>query len=121
MGLFIGSIVVNTNDMDRAIAFWTAALGYEIRSSEPSFTVLHDPDNHWTFLALQKTDKPKAGLNRLHLDLFSGDQAGEISRLEALGAVRIPWDYPEDNDFVVMADPDGNEFCIIQNNVTRNE
>ena len=119
MGLYIGSIVVNTNDMERAVTFWTQALGYEVRDADPAFTVLHDPGQQWAFLALQKTDQPKSGLNRLHLDLFTADQAGEISRLEGLGATRIPWEYPEDDDFVVMADPDGNEFCIIQNTLTR--
>ena len=119
MGVFIGSVVVNTNNMDRAIAFWTAALGYKVRSGDAQFTVLCDPDRTWTFLALQKTDKSKSGRNRLHLDLFTSDQEREIARLEALGAVRLPWDYPEEDDFVVMADPDGNEFCVIQNTLTQ--
>jgi catechol 2,3-dioxygenase-like lactoylglutathione lyase family enzyme len=121
VGVYIGSVVVNTNDMDRAIAFWTQALGYEVRSGDESFTVLHDPGRTWAFLALQKTEEPRTGLNRLHLDLFTSDQPGEIARLERLGAVRIPWEYPVEDDFVVMADPDGNEFCVIQNSLSRDD
>jgi hypothetical protein len=53
----------------------------------------------------------------VHLDLYAGDaadQAAEVARLVALGAERVDWDlYPEDPDFVVLADPDGNRFCVI--------
>ncbi|HWV25520.1 MAG TPA: VOC family protein [Thermomicrobiales bacterium] len=119
MKVFIGSIVVNTNDMERAIAFWTEALGYVVRSGDKTFTVLHDPNRRWAYLSLQLTNEIKFSRNRLHLDLFTDDQAGEIARLEGLGAERIPWNYPEEDDFVVMADPDGNEFCVIQNQVSQ--
>jgi hypothetical protein len=54
---------------------------------------------------------------RIHLDLYAGDagdQAAEVERLVGLGATRVDWDlYPEDPDFVVLADPDGNRFCVI--------
>jgi catechol 2,3-dioxygenase-like lactoylglutathione lyase family enzyme len=114
VSLFIGAIVVNTNDMKRAVAFWTEALGYEVSQDERDFVVLRSPDGAGPRLSLQVTNEPKLGLNRLHLDLFARDQSGEVARLESLGARRIHWNYPEDPDFVVMADPDGNEFCIIR-------
>jgi catechol 2,3-dioxygenase-like lactoylglutathione lyase family enzyme len=116
MSLYIGSTVVNVADLDRAIAFWTAALGYAVRDAAhaPTFAVLSDPERAWSNLSVQLSDEPKAGRNRLHLDLYAGDQAGEVARLESLGARRIPWDYAADADYVVMADPDGNEFCVIQ-------
>lgn len=117
MTVYIGSIVVNTNDMQRAVAFWTEALGYEIRQDDKTFTVLQDPDRRWALLSLQLTNEIKFSRNRLHLDLFTDDQEGEIARLEALGAQRIPWNYPDEDDFVVLVDPDGNEFCVIQNNL----
>ena len=113
MSLYIGSTVVNVNDIDRAIKFWTAALGYVVRHADWDFAVLHHPTRPWSNLSLQLTNEPKRGLNRLHLDLYAGDQAAEVARLEALGARRLPWNYPPDADFVVMADPDGNEFCVI--------
>ena len=65
-------------------------------------------------MSIQLTEDPKQGLNRVHLDLYTTDQAGEVRRLEGLGASRVPWKYPEVHDHIVMADPDGNEFCVIQ-------
>jgi len=52
-------------------------------------------------------------VNRIHLDLYADDQEREVERLLALGASRPRWDYPVDADFVVLTDPDGNEFCVI--------
>lgn len=114
MGLVVGAIVVNTNDMERAIAFWTEALGFVVSQRETDFVVLRSPDGTWPRLSLQVTNEPKLALNRLHLDLFTKDQKGEVARLQSLGAKRLHWNYPADPDFVVMADPDGNEFCVIQ-------
>lgn len=121
MGLFIGAIVVNTNNMQRAVAFWSEALGYEVSQDDPEFTVLQDPKRKWARLSLQVTNEPKLMLNRLHLDLFAQDQAGEVARLESLGAKRIPWNYPNDPDFVVMSDPDGNGFCVIQTDKSQDD
>jgi hypothetical protein len=61
-----------------------------------------------------QSQTPKPHRNRLHLDLYADDQAAEVARLEALGA-RQPesWPYPPDADFVVLLDPDDNEFCVI--------
>jgi predicted enzyme related to lactoylglutathione lyase len=115
MGLVIGAVVVNTNDMRRAITFWTSALGYEVIQEERDFTVLQDAARQHPKLSLQVTNEPKLALNRLHIDLFTADQAAEVARLESIGGKRIPWNYPEEPDLVVMTDPDGNEFCVIQN------
>lgn len=114
MGLYVGSTVINTADIERAIAFWTAALGYVVRDADPTFAVLTDPGRRWSNLSLQRSDEPKRGRNRVHLDLYTTDQAGEVARLEALGAKRVPWEYQEGHDHVVMADHDGNEFCVVQ-------
>jgi catechol 2,3-dioxygenase-like lactoylglutathione lyase family enzyme len=114
LGLYVGSTVINTTDLERGIAFWTEALAYVVRSADPTFAVLTDPRRRWSNVSLQRTSEPKVGHNRLHLDLYSDDREGEVARLEGLGATRVPWTYPESPDFVVLADPDGNEFCVIQ-------
>jgi len=114
MALYVGSTVINTADVEKGIAFWTAALGYVVRHSDSTFAVLTDPRRRWSNVSLQLTEEPKTGRNRLHLDLYTPDQEGEAARLESLGATRVPWEYPPDPDFVVMADPDGNEFCVVQ-------
>lgn len=76
------------------------------------------------FLLPRGTGGPRLHLDQTdqtHLDLWAADdeeQAAEIARLEALGATRVPWTYPEDADFVVLADPDGNRFCVISSGGT---
>ena len=116
MTLFVGSTVINTPDVPGSITFWTQALGYVVRDSEgPNFTVLTDPRRRWSNLSLQHTTEPKRGFNRLHLDLYSDDRDAEVQRLEGLGATRVqPWPYAPGDDHVVMAAPDGTEFCVVQ-------
>jgi catechol 2,3-dioxygenase-like lactoylglutathione lyase family enzyme len=119
MALYVGSTVINVADLDRAISFWTAALGYVLRDSDhdPDFAVLTDPQRRWSNVSLQLSLTPKQGRNRVHLDLYTPNQPAEVTRLEGLGAQQIPWEYEPDHDHVVMIDPDGNEFCVIQTDV----
>ena len=119
MGLYVGSTVINVGDMERAIAFWTAALGYVVRYGDATFAVLTDPKRGWSNASLQRSDEPKQGRNRVHLDLYTSDRDGEVARLEAFGARRLPWEYEEGHDHIVMADPDGNEFCVVQSAFTQ--
>src|ERR1051326_1782623 len=121
MSLYIGSIVVKVTDFPRAVAFWAGALGYVVRGRddagvdpEEGWVVLADPRRRWANLSLQLTHEPKQGRNRLHLDMYTQDQKAEVERLVALGATRLPWRYDPGDDFVVLGDPDGNEFCVIQ-------
>jgi len=51
---------------------------------------------------------------RLHLDLYTNNQEGEVERLVTIGATRYPWRYKPNDDFVVLQDPDGNLFCVVQ-------
>jgi catechol 2,3-dioxygenase-like lactoylglutathione lyase family enzyme len=126
MPLYIGSIVVWVADVPRAAAFWAGALGYVVRGREDAavepgtgFVVLTDPRRRWANLSLQVSDEPKRGRNRLHLDLYTQDREAEVARLEALGATRLPRKYDPGDDFVVLADPDGNEFCVVQSRFTQ--
>jgi catechol 2,3-dioxygenase-like lactoylglutathione lyase family enzyme len=114
MTIYIGSTVINCTDVEKGTAFWTAALGYTLHHGDHTFVLLTDPNRRWSNLSIQLTEEPKQGRNRLHLDLYADNQQREVARLESLGAARIPWTYPEHADFVVLADPDGNEFCVIQ-------
>ncbi len=103
----IGAIVLNVSDTARAAKFWSQALGYQ-RGANPDF--LLPSDTGGPRLHLDEMD-------RTHLDLWAVDeeeQLAEVERLQALGATRVEWDYPEDADFVVLADPDGNLFCVIK-------
>lgn len=98
---------MKVSDVERAGDFWSAALGYERRPDNPDF--LTPPGGHGAHLHLDETD-------RTHLDLWAddeSDQLAQVERLVALGARRVEWEYPEDADFIVLADPDGNLFCVI--------
>jgi catechol 2,3-dioxygenase-like lactoylglutathione lyase family enzyme len=116
----LGTIVLGANDVDRGVAFWVAVLGYEpvrFPDSDNGFTLLVPPSREGTRLALQRTDTPPETHPRVHLDLVvdsAEEQAAEVERLVGLGATRVTWDsYPADPDFVVIADPEGNRFCVV--------
>jgi len=114
--LTVGSIVWGVEDVPRAVAFWCAALDYKPRE-EPSsdWAVLVPKQGTGVQVAIDLADTPVTpGRPRHHLDLYAKDQGAEVERLLALGATRIVRDYPPDADFVVLADPDGNRFCVIQ-------
>ena len=117
--LTIGVVALGVSDVPRATEFWRAALGYEVRTDGWGgwATVLTPADGSGTKIALQRSETPPPDHPRVHLDLHVADaaeQEAEAARLVALGAVRVDWDsYPADPDFVVLADPDGNRFCIV--------
>ncbi len=120
MGLFLGSVVINVGDLDRATRFWTAALDFVVHQRDDEWVVLKDPRRRWAHVALQLWDTRKDEVNRLHLDLFARDMQAEAERLVALGAGRPDWPhYPAEPDFIVLTDPDGNEFCVVQSPVTQ--
>jgi hypothetical protein len=62
----------------------------------------------------QVSKKLSGKKNKLHLDLYTNDQQGEVARLLKLGAIRLPWNYDPGDDFVKLEDPDGNHFCVVQ-------
>ena len=115
----IGMVVLGATDMGRAIGFWSQALGYELREggAGADWSSLTPAGGLGTGIGLQQTTTLADKHPRVHLDLYAADaadQAAEIERLVSLGAERVDWDlYPEDPDFVVLADPEGNRFCII--------
>ena len=113
MALYTGSAVIDVEDVEQGSQFWAAALHFVVRNAEPTFVVLTDPNRRWANVSIQQSDGPKTGPNRVHLDLYSANQQAEVERLMALGAVKLARNYPPDADYVVMADPDGNEFCVI--------
>lgn len=114
--LRLAAVVINVRDMEAGIRFWCAALGYVPRDREPdpAFVPLVDPAGRGLQVSLQLTGAPPRSPARVHVDLFTSDQVREVERLAGLGATRAKdWTYPEDADFVVMRDPDGNEFCVV--------
>ena len=113
--LVVGSIVIRVHDLERQIRFWTAALDYVVREPrEETFVVLKPRHGQGVQIALDLRESERVLPPRIHLDLYAHDQQGEITRLTALGARAISWDdRPEDADYYVLEDPEGNRFCII--------
>jgi catechol 2,3-dioxygenase-like lactoylglutathione lyase family enzyme len=109
----IGSVVFDCSqgELDRLVAFWRAALGYELGVWSDDWRRLDDPRGRAN-LSFQVVPDPTPGKNKLHLDLYTTDQRGEVERLRRLGATihRLP--EPGD-DFVVLKDPAGNVFCVV--------
>jgi len=108
----IGSIVIDVDDFDRMMAFWQAALRYEAgRPPIPGdpFVILKDPAGKGPNVSVDGMP-PERG--RLHLDLYTDDPDGEVERLLHLGATVYRAHEP-DEDFVVLADPEGNLFCVV--------
>jgi len=113
--LRVGSIVIRVDDLERQVAFWTAALDYIPREGDDdTFALLRPRDGAGPNVSLDRVRSEVHIPPRIHLDLYAEDQAAEVERLKALGASEVHWDRrPADADYVIMADPEGNRFCVI--------
>jgi len=112
--VYVGSVVIDCNDFQRMLAFWQEALRYVPREPpEEHWVVLRDPRGEHVNISLQRVPEPRAGKNRLHLDLYAANQADEVRRLLDLGATRMQRDSSPDEDFVTLEDPEGNVFDVI--------
>lgn len=113
--LHIGSIVWGVRDVPRAIRFWCDALGYRpVREPSEDWAILVPRAGPGVQLAVSLVTSDAESHQRHHLDLYASDQAAEVERLVSLGARKIDWRYPEGADYVVLADPDGNTFCVVE-------
>lgn len=114
----VGSIVLRVDNLQRQIDFWAAALNYapsEERSDD--FVALRPRDGVGPNLSLDQVHSELHIPPRIHLDLYTDDQAGEVKRLIALGATEVHWSKrPPDADYVILADPEGNRFCVVDTN-----
>jgi catechol 2,3-dioxygenase-like lactoylglutathione lyase family enzyme len=109
----VGSIVFNCDDFSTMEKFWRGALRYVPRDPpDPdagSFIVLKDPDGQGPNVSIDRGE-PERG--RIHLDLYSSDPEGDVQRLLGLGATLYRERRPGE-DFTVLADPEGNLFCVV--------
>jgi hypothetical protein len=117
--LRIQCLCIDTTDPARLAGFWQSALGWRRTYERDDEIVLEPPagspeDGVVPDLLFLRVPEDKVGKNRLHLDLRPQDQAAEVARLEGLGARRADVGQGADASWVVMADPDGNEFCVLR-------
>lgn len=113
--LRVGSIVLRVDDLERQTAFWSAALDYVPREDDSDDFVLMRPRNGvGPNMSLDRVRSTLQIPPRIHLDLYAEDQAAEVARLIGLGATEVHWDKrPPDADYVILADPEGNRFCVV--------
>ena len=111
----VGSIVLRVDDLARQTQFWAAALDYVPREEDSDdFVLLRPRDDGGPNLSLDRVRSTLQVPPRIHLDLYAEDQAAEVRRLIALGATEVHWDKrPPDADYVILADPEGNRFCVV--------
>ena len=107
-------LVLDCADPEKLMGFWREALGYRVQYVDPSLVVLVPEDGDGSPLLLQRVPEPKAGKNRMHLDIVAEEVVVEMGRLEALGARRLHDGVRSlgPTRWVTLADPAGNEFCV---------
>ncbi|MGH3347787.1 MAG: VOC family protein [Nocardioides sp.] len=118
-GLSIQCFNLDTTDPARIASFWEAALGWRRTYDTPNEVVLEPPagspqDGVVPDLLFLRVPEGKTVKNRWHPDLRPTDQAAEVARLEGLGATRTDVGQGDDASWIVMSDPEGNEFCVLR-------
>ena len=123
MACRISELVIDAADPDRLAAFWSKVLGYvELGREDDGSIEIGPPDAGFggpqPTLVLSPSSDPRTGKLRLHIDVNATDrdQDAEVERIEALGAKRVDIGQGEQT-WVVLADPEGNEFCVLQSRV----
>jgi predicted enzyme related to lactoylglutathione lyase len=109
-------IVIDTYDLPGLASFWSRALGWQILSEREREIVIGPDVDAPVGICLMPVTDPKVVKNRLHLDLTTeaADRDAEIDRLLALGAHRVDIGQTGAESWTVLADPEGNEFCVIR-------
>lgn len=107
-------LVLDCQEPARLADFWAAALDYLSLGEAGAYVVLLPDGRPGPKLLLQQVPEPKTAKNRMHLDIDAVDIEAESTRLEALGAVRVADDqiHEHGTNWILMADPEGNEFCV---------
>lgn len=120
MAVKFTELVIDANDVERLATFWQQVLGWERSDDADDGEVeLRNPDGSFPTLLFEPVPEPKRVKDRLHIDVSpSGtDQATELERLLALGATRADVGQGDDVGWIVLADPEGNEFCLLRRDV----
>ena len=109
-------VVVDTHDLPRLARFWTQALGWRVLSERENEIVIGPDADAPVGMCFMPVTDAKTVKNRVHLDLTTSaeDRDQEIARLIALGARRVDIGQTGAESWTVLADPEGNEFCVIR-------
>jgi predicted enzyme related to lactoylglutathione lyase len=107
------TVVIDCQDPKRLAEWWAEALGWRIVFEADDEVVAAVDDDTYPALVFVPVPEPKSGKNRLHIDLAPDDRDAEVARLESLGATRVDVGQQPEHTWVVLADPEGNEFCVL--------
>ena len=105
-------ITIDCKDPDRLATFWAAGLDYKRVFEDDVEVVIERHDEQGPAVLFIKVPDDKIVKNRIHFDLNPDNQEAEVARFESLGATRVDI-VQKDEPWVVLADPEGNEFCIL--------
>jgi glyoxalase superfamily protein len=119
MALRLQNVSVDSLDPSRLAAFWAEVLGWRVTFDDGDEVVLEPPDGSpqegiAPDMVFIRVADERVGKSRFHLDLRPDDQFAEVQRLEELGAIRVDIGQPSDCTWVVLADPEGNELCVLR-------
>ena len=103
-------VILDGPDPHALAGFWSALLGQPVTYRSDDFRVLRGEHVN---VSLQRARTPVSARDQMHLDLYTDDQAAEVARLAGLGATRLRHVQEAGDDYVVMTDPEGNEFCVV--------
>jgi predicted enzyme related to lactoylglutathione lyase len=106
-------VVIDCADPPSLARFWAAATGYALQSDDEAWTSVLGEGERGIRIGFQKVPEDKVVKNRVHIDLGAADIEAEASRIEALGARRLWASEDPEDPFIVLADPEGNEFCVV--------
>jgi predicted enzyme related to lactoylglutathione lyase len=120
MPVSVHHIVIDTHDLEGLASFWAEALGWTILSVRPREVVVGPDERAEIGLCFMPVVDRKSTKNRLHLDLTTSaaDRDAEIDRLTSLGARRVDIGQTGEESWTVLADPEGNEFCVVRPKTT---
>jgi hypothetical protein len=107
-------VVVDAVDPARLGRWWAEVLDYRLLDEDLDEAVIGPGDGAYPRLLFGRVPEAKSGKNRLHLDLTPDDQEAEVERLVDMGARRVDVGQGDEVPWVVLADPEGNEFCVLR-------
>ncbi len=108
------ALTIDARDPVSLARWWAQTLGWDLMDPDPAGVEVRPPDGRSSSLFFVRVDDTKQTKNRLHLDLYAEDQAAAVDDLTARGATRAAVGQSPDAGWVVLRDPEGNEFCLLE-------
>ena len=113
MALRLYQVIIDAHDPGALARFWAAVLDHDILFEDDDEVIVGSDVHAYPGLCFLRVPDSKTTKNRLHIDLDPDDRDAEIERVVGLGAVRVDIGQGTDETWVVFADPEGNEFCVL--------